>query len=59
MNDRWRTVVTETTGSAGRVEIQATHGEYRVGWMEDGQPMHAAFRVEPGPAVLSVALVGP
>ncbi len=59
MNDRWRTVVTATTDAAGRVEIQATHGDYRAGWMENGQPVHAAFRVGPGPAVLNVALVGP
>ena len=59
LNDRWRTRLTATTGPDGRLEVRATHGDYVAQWTANGQVVHARFSVEPGPAPLTVALVGP
>jgi endo-1,4-beta-xylanase len=59
LNDRWRTILTSTTDSDGRIETRATHGEYVAEWQEEGEPVHARFQVRPGAGTLTVVLAGP
>ncbi|MBM4270133.1 MAG: hypothetical protein FJ144_26610 [Deltaproteobacteria bacterium] len=56
LNDRWRTRAGAVTDASGAVELTATHGDYVAEWVEAGVPVHARFRVEPGPGRVNVAV---
>ncbi len=59
LNDRWRTDVEAVTDASGAVELTATHGEHVAEWTVDGAPVHASFRVEPGPGTATFAVTAP
>ncbi len=58
LNDRWRTNVTATAGSDGRVDFDAFYGDYVAQWTVGGERYHADFTVGPD-ATEGVALTTP
>jgi hypothetical protein len=57
INDRWRTQVEGVSDDSGRVQFQATHGEYLAQWNTPEGPVHVRFRIDPGPDDLNVVAV--